>query len=242
MTVELLSLIVAIFAGAALQVGVGVGFSIVVAPLMMVMLGTATAVPVLLLLNTLVSAAAVDVRVWVAERKLISTAIIGCLVGIVLGSLVYPFLTERVVLSLTAILLLIGVVSTFAPLKSKFGVFGYRAVSGVSGLATIWAATPGPLMMFGLLAVGQPAREARKLVQPIALVAYGVAFALHMLIGSPEFFGYGDLPKFLVAAITGSILGRLIGPRLPQNAITIAIRVISVAACIVLFRRAYLAV
>ena len=241
MAAELISLMIAIVAGAALQVGVGVGFSIVVAPLMMVMLGTATAVPVLLLLNTLVSAAALDMRVWAGERKLISTAIWSCLVGIVLGSLVYPFLTERVVLSLTAILLLIGVVSTFAPLKSNFGMTGYRAVSGVSGLATIWAATPGPLMMFGLLAIGRPAREARKLVQPIALVAYCVAFVLHLVIGTPEFFDNSDLPKFLAAAIIGSILGRLVGPRLPQNAITIAIRVVSVAACIVLFRRAYLA-
>ncbi|AZV80896.1 hypothetical protein EBB79_23480 (plasmid) [Parasedimentitalea marina] len=61
-------LLIAILTGAALQVGVGIGFSIVVAPLMMVLLGTATAVPVLLGLNTLVSAVAVEPRIWLREK------------------------------------------------------------------------------------------------------------------------------------------------------------------------------
>ncbi len=233
-------LLLAIVAGATLQVGVGVGFSIVVAPLMMVLLGTATAVPVLLMLNTLVSVIAVDARIWASGRSLIGQAILGCLAGIVLGVLVYPYLSEQIVLSLTALLLLIGVVSTLVPMKSAIGQFGYRAVSGLSGLATVWAATPGPLMMFGLLAVGRPAHEARKLVQPVALVAYGVAFALHALMDWQSFAGASNLAPFALAAVVGSILGRQIGPRLPQHVITTTIRVISILACAVLFRRAYL--
>lgn len=239
MTADLLLLLIAIIAGATLQVGVGVGFSIVVAPIMMVMFGTATAVPVLLMLNTLVSAAAIDARVWTTERSLIKNAILGCLIGIVLGLLVYPYLSERVVLSLTATLLLIGVITTWLPMKSHISLLGYKAVSGLSGLATVWAATPGPLMMFGLLAIGRPAKEARKLVQPIALVAYGVAFALHGLTDWQVFITAPNLPQFALAALGGSILGRLIGPKLPANIITNAIRVISVIACAALFYRAY---
>ena len=240
MPTDLLILLFAIFAGATLQVGVGVGFSIVVAPMMMVLLGTATAVPVLLMLNTLVSAIAIDSRIWSAERSLIGNAILGCLAGIFLGLLVYPYLSERVVLSLTASLLLIGVVTTLVPIKSEISLFGYKAVSGLSGLATVWAATPGPLMMFGLLAIGRPAREARRLVQPVALVAYGVAFALHILTDWQTFASADGLRHYIPAAIAGSILGRVIGPKLPQNFITNAIRVISVVACAALFHRAYL--
>lgn len=240
MSTDIIFLLVTIVAGATLQVGVGVGFSIVVAPLMMMLMGTATAVPVLLMLNTLVSAMAVDARVWSAGRALIGNAILGCIAGIVLGLLVYPYLSERVVLSLTASLLLIGVVSTLVPMKSNISLFGFRAVSGMSGLATVWAATPGPLMMFGLLAIGRPAHEARRLVQPVALIAYGVAFTLHGLTDWQAFASAGGLPQFVVAAIVGSVLGRMIGPKLPQNIITNAIRVISVVACAALFHRAYL--
>ena len=240
MPADLSVLLLAIVAGATLQVGVGVGFSIVVAPIMMVLLGTATAVPVLLMLNTLVSAAAIDIRIWSTGRTLISNAIFGCLAGIFLGLLVYPYLSEQVVLTLTATLLLIGVVSTLIPMKSNISIFGYRAVSGLSGLATVWAATPGPLMMFGLLAIGRPAHEARKLVQPIALIAYGVAFALHIMTDWQTFASAAGLLPFALAAGVGSLLGRLIGPRLPQKTITNTIRVISILACVVLFRRAYL--
>lgn len=240
MTADLLFLLLAIVAGATLQVGVGVGFSIVVAPIMMVLIGTATAVPVLLMLNTLVSAAAVDMTIWRTERSLIKNAIVGCLAGILLGVIVYPFLSERVVLSLTATLLLIGVISTLVPMKSSMSMFGYKLVSGLSGLATVWAATPGPLMMVGLLAVGRSAREARKLVQPVALVAYGVAFTLHILTDWQVFASAAGLLQYAIAALFGSILGRLIGPKLPQAAITNTIRVISIVACMVLFRRAYL--
>jgi uncharacterized membrane protein YfcA len=239
LTADFLLLLLAIIAGATLQVGVGVGFSIIVAPIMMVMFGTATAVPVLLMLNTLVSAAAIDTQAWRAGRDLIKNAILGCLIGIALGLLVYPYLSERIVLTLTATLLLIGVITTVLPMKSNIPPIGYKAVSGLSGLATVWAATPGPLMMFGLLAIGQPAKQARRLVQPIALVAYGVAFALHGLTDWQIFITAPNLPQLALAALGGSILGRLIGPKLPASIITNAIRVISVAACAALFHRAY---
>jgi len=240
MPADLLFLLLAIIAGATLQVGVGVGFSIVVAPIMMVLIGTTTAVPVLLMLNTLVSAAAIDTKVFSGGRTLIKNAIFGCVAGIFLGLVIYPYLSERVVLSLTAALLLIGVVSTLIPMKSNISLFGYRAVSGLSGLATVWAATPGPLMMFGLLAIGRSAQEARRLVQPVALIAYGVAFTLHGLTDWQAFASASNLPQFALAAVFGSIIGRLIGPKLPQNIITNTIRVISIVACVVLFHRAYL--
>lgn len=240
MPTDITILLIAILIGAAVQVGVGVGFSIVVAPVMMVMLGTATAVPVLLMLNTLVSAVAVERRVWRDEKALIRNAILGCLIGVVVGLLVYPYMSQRFVLALTASLLLIGVITSVLPMGSKVSATSFKAISGLTGLATVWAATPGPLMVLGLLAIGRSAREARRLVQPIALVAYGVAFALHSLSDWSVFAGAPGLLQFALAAVAGSVLGRLIGPHLPQKAITRSIRVISVIACAALFRRAYL--
>ncbi|MGB5838595.1 MAG: hypothetical protein WBH14_16250 [Albidovulum sp.] len=126
-------LLVAIKLGAAIQAGVGVGFSIVVAPIMMVMMGTAVAVPILLMLNTLVSAVALDRRVWAFEKALIKNAAIGCLVGISLGLLIHPYLSEWVILSLTAGLLLIGVATSVLPIGSGISPAGFKAVSVLSG-------------------------------------------------------------------------------------------------------------
>ncbi|TLP64441.1 hypothetical protein FEE96_11755 [Parasedimentitalea maritima] len=233
-------LLLAIFLGAVLQVGVGIGFSIVAGPPMMVLLGTTVAVPVLLMLNTLVSAIAVDWRIWVAEKKTIKTAIVGCLLGVALGVVIYPYLSEQIVLILTGTLLLIGVLTTLLPHRSVAGTRGFAAISGLSGLATVWAATPGPLMVFGLIATGRSARDTRKLVQPIALVAYGVALLLHGLVDGVAFAQVSNVWAFVVATFFGSILGRVIGPLLPQHLIKNAIRIVSILACYALFRRAYL--
>ncbi|NOD92614.1 TSUP family transporter [Ruegeria sp. HKCCD4884] len=239
MSVDLTILMVAIGLGAMLQVGVGIGFSILAGPPMMILLGTSTAVPVLLLLNTVVSAVAIDREVLKTDRQTIRTAIIGCLVGVVAGLVVHPWLSEAFVLALTASLLLIGLLTTLLPLRRSIGTVGFSTVSGLSGLATVWAATPGPLMAFGLIAKGYPAKEVARLVQPIALLAYGVAFLLHSL-SETQAFAYGpQLWGFVVLTLIGSLLGRAVGSHLPQTLVTTAIRVVSLIACSVLFHRAF---
>ncbi len=229
----------AICLGAMLQVGIGIGFSIVAGPPMMILLGTATAVPVLLLLNTIVSAVATDWRILTEERKTISTAVSGCLVGVVLGLAIYPMLSEPFVLALTGCLLLIGLLTTLVPTHAVIGTSGFAAVSGLSGLATVWAATPGPLMVFGLIAKGRSARAVARLVQPIALVAYGIAFLLHSLSDWQSIPLGLQLWAFVGVTTIGSLCGRAARPYLPQSLIKTAIRVISLVACYVLFQRAY---
>jgi uncharacterized membrane protein YfcA len=191
-------------------------------------------------LNTLVSGVAVERRIWVNEKSLIKNVIIGCLIGIGLGLIVYPYLSEQLVLFITATLLLIGVLTTLLPIKSYLSPFGHKVLSGLSGLATVWAATPGPLMMFGFLAIGRSAQDARRLVQPVALIAYGVAFALHGMFESTPPVELLAVMQFALAAVLGSILGRKIGPNFSHNTISNAIRIISIFACAALFRSAYL--
>ncbi len=239
-SLELSLLMIAVFLGALLQVGIGIGFSILAGPPMMILLGTATAVPALLLLNTIVSVVATDWRIVTVERCTIKTAILGCLIGVVAGLMVYPWLSEAFVLALTGLLLLIGVVTTLLPMRNAIGATGFAAVSGLSGLATVWAATPGPLMVFGLIARGFEARAVALLVQPIALVAYGAAFLLHGLSDWQSIPFGPRLLAFAGIAIFGSLVGRAVRSRLPQPLVRTAIRAISLVACYVLFQRAYL--
>ena len=208
----------------------------------MILLGTATAVPVLLMLNMLVSVAAVERDLWRREAALIGRAIVGCLVGIGLGLLVYPLLSESMVLALTGVLLLIGLVVSCYPACLDFGHRGEKAVSVLSGLATIWAATPGPLMVLGFLAMGRSPSEVRRLVQPVALIAYGTAFTLHLVADWHILAQASGLAVFSLAAIVGALLGRILGPLLPIPLISGAVRIFSAAACVALFRRAYLGV
>ncbi len=236
MSFEAILIAVAVTLGAVLQVGTGIGFSVVAGPIAMVILGTSVAVPLLLLLNTIVSAVAADRKVLQANRAIIALSILGCLIGIVLGRLTHAMVSEAAVLGITATLLLIGVATTFFSFSVKTS--GFVAVSGFAGLATIWAATPGPLMVFGLMALGRTPGDVRRLVQPIALVAYGISLLLHGASGWNAIVSTPAILVFVTATIIGSLIGRLVGPHLPRAFIVNTIRVISVFACFALYRRA----
>ena len=93
MLADVTILLIAIDIGAAVHAGVGAGFSIVVAPIMIVLPGTATALLVLLMLNGLVSAVAIEPRIWATEKTLFKNTIIGCLVGRFAG----PLLPQRAI-------------------------------------------------------------------------------------------------------------------------------------------------
>ncbi len=152
----------------------------------------------------------------------------------------YFLVTERALLRVTASLLLSGLMVNFVPVPPVFCRHGVVAFSGISVWATVWTATPGPLIILGFLTSGRSATEARALVQPVAFFAYGSAFLLHAASSGLAFFSAGGVEALIVAAIAGGMLGRFAGKHLPQKLIKTAICAISAAACVALVRQAYL--
>lgn len=240
LTADLALLLTAIAAGAVVQAGVGIGFSIVVAPVMMVMLGTAVAVPVLLLLNAIVSATAVDPRLWWQSdvAGMIGGATLSCTIGMLAGIVIYPSLPEQTVLLLTAGFLAIGLASSAVAIRPGVGAIATPAAGVGSGLATVWAATPGPLMILGFLIAGRTGQEARVMVQNVALMAYSGAFGLHLLSGPSGFWATPGLTSYGLAAVAGALLGRSTGSMLPQRVLETTIRLLSIVACAILVHRA----
>ncbi|MEH6361676.1 MAG: TSUP family transporter [Amylibacter sp.] len=237
MPFDIIIALIAVAIGAILQVGIGIGFSIVAGPILMLQLGTPMAVPLLLLLNTTVSVVASPGSMARKDHKIIALSSIGCLIGIGLGILVYRYLSEVSVLAITGTLLLIGVLATLVPMRT-ISQKVFMPISGLSGLATVWAATPGPLMALGFMLSGYSAAQVRKMIQPVALVAYGTAFLLHAVTDWDRITQYPDLLALLLASIIGSLIGRWVGPFLPQALIINGIRIISLFAGLVLFYRA----
>lgn len=237
MPIDLLVFLFVIAIGALLQVGIGIGFSIVVGPLLFLQLGTETAVPMLLLLNFIVSLVAVPGSFQKSESRAVGLSAIACVVGIGAGISIYPYLSEATVLAIAGTLLAFGAMTTLLPKKSM-GERVLLPVSSLSGLATVWAATPGPLMAVGLMLSGRSMSQVRRLVQPIALVGYGVALALHMTGGWGQITDNPNLTPFLLATLLGSLLGRWVGPKLPHVLISNGIRGMSLFAGIILLYRA----
>ncbi|PCJ09485.1 MAG: hypothetical protein COB16_04910 [Rhodobacteraceae bacterium] len=237
MPFEMILLLATIGLGAVLQVGIGIGFSIVAGPLMFLLIGTETAVPILLLLNVVVSTVATPGAMKRSDQRTVITAVLACVVGIGLGILIYPQLTEAMVLAIAGGLLVFGALSTFLPVTPA-GKRAFLPISCLSGLATVWAATPGPLMALGLILADHPVSVVRKLVQPIALIAYSLAFLLHAAVSWDRITDETHLPAFLAVTVFGSLIGRWIGPTLPRAVISSSIRGISLLAGLILLYRA----
>ncbi|MES0828557.1 hypothetical protein, partial [Ruegeria sp. SCP11] len=64
---------------------------------------------------------------WLQNKELIRNAVIGCFAGIALGLLIYPYLSERMVLLLTGVLLLVGVATSLLPQENRVGPRGFQA-------------------------------------------------------------------------------------------------------------------
>jgi len=237
MPVEVISLLIATFLGGLLQVGIGIGFSVIVGPLLFLTIGAARAVPLLLLLNVVVSLIATPGTVGVQDRRPVIRLALACIVGIAVGMVIYPYLSETVVLVIAGTMLVVGALVAFLP-ASKTGKRMILPISGLSGLATVWAATPGPLMALGLIMADYPAAKVRKLVQPIALIGYSVALLLHGPAGWAYVADQPMLPLYVAAAVAGSLLGRVLGPYLPKVVISGGIRAVSLIAGMVLIYRA----
>jgi len=223
--------------GAMCQTGVGIGFSIIVAPFLMIVLGPSVAVPLLLLLNTLVSAVGCRGVHGRAEFDQIKTAIPACLFGIALGSLTYSVLPATFILATTGSMLIAGTLATFL-VRGRIIKQSLYAVAALVGVATTWTATPGPLLVLGLMLFGFAATEVRRLVQPIALFTYGIALLPHLFVSGKQIIALPGLAVLLVATVVGSLLGLWLGPRLPDGLIASAIRLISIIAGSVLLYRA----
>ncbi len=237
MPIDMILLLATISIGALLQVGIGIGFSIVVGPLLFLQIGTESAVPILLLLNMVVSAIATPGTVSRIDRQVVMTAAFACVLGIGMGIVIYPYLTEAMVLAIAGGLLVFGAISTFLPISTT-GKRALLPISGLSGLATVWAATPGPLMALGLILADYPVAKVRKLVQPIALVGYSLAFLLHATVSWDRIVSDPRLSMFLIATVLGSLIGRWVGPSLPRAVISSGIRGISLLAGLLLVYRA----
>ena len=235
MSGELLYLVVA-FAGGLVQSGVGIGFSIVVGPMLVLVLGAKAAVPLLLLLNFVVSVVAVIGFRRADAGAAVAITLLASLAGIALGTVLFPYFSEILVTAAMAALLLSGAaIASVRPRRSS-----QKLVAGaglLAGAATAWTATPGPVMALGLVMSGYSGDAVRRLVQPIALITYGVAFAA---AGPANWAAVAEMaltPALVLGAVAGSAVGLSLGPRLPAALLVLAIRALAaIAGCVLLAR------
>lgn len=221
--------------GAGVQVFVGAGLSIVCGPALILALGTATGVPTLLCLNLLVSMVALagglsQVR-WADVALAGATTLAGCAVG-----LASPRLPDAVVkLTIAAVLIFVALrrppaegVDRPVPIPWSLG-----AASLVSGLLTVWTATPSPLVPAALLRGGRTGGQIRQTMQPISVLAFGAAL-LFLDTRAVAWPGAEAIALLGVAAILGSLGGFRARRRFDPGLVRSLLRLVAGVAAIVL--------
>ena len=221
-------------AGAAIQVAVGAGLSIVCGAALFLWLGTAVGIPVLLLLNLLVSLVATalgGVRLRWGDVALSSGSILlGCAAAAVL-----PSIPEAALKGITAaVLLLAALPRPTAPVTGfDKGWAGIAGAGIVTGMLTLWTASPGPVTPVALARAGRSGDEVRRVMQPVSCVGYGVALAVAGL-PTTSATGAGILWSLITACLAGAGCGFMLRPRIEPGRVVKLIRLIAVAAAALL--------
>ena len=221
-------------AGAAIQVAVGAGLSIVCGAALFLWLGTAVGIPVRLLLNLLVSLVATalgGVRLRWGDVALSSGSILlGCAAAAVL-----PSIPEAALKGITAaVLLLAALPRPTAPVTGfDKGWAGIAGAGIVTGMLTLWTASPGPVTPVALARAGRSGDEVRRVMQPVSCVGYGVALAVAGL-PTTSATGAGILWSLITACLAGAGCGFMLRPRIEPGRVVKLIRLIAVAAAALL--------
>lgn len=219
-------------AGAAIQVAVGAGLSIVCGAALFLWLGTGAGVPVLLLLNLLVSilgTALGGVRLRWGDVALASGSILlGCAAAALL-----PPIPEAALKAMTAAVLLLAALprrpARGAASASDQDWKGIAGAGVVTGMLTLWTASPGPVTPVALARAGRSGNEVRRVMQPVSCVGYGVALAVTGL-PSTSATGAGLLWSLIAACLVGAGCGFTLRPRIEPGRVVTLIRLIAVVA------------
>lgn len=219
------------FVGAALQAAIGVGFSVVVAPAMIAAVGAMAAVPKLIALNLIISLIAV-LSIGRADWRASVSAMGWAIPGLIVGGLTVHALSADTVTLVVAALLIAGAL----PL-ARFSTGHGAAVpiaSSLAGLATVWTATPGPLMALGFVWARFDAVRIRALVQPFACICYALALLLHGANAPTVVREVVEAPGLLGVVAAGAIAGIGLGERVPAQLVIPAIRIVALAGGLLL--------
>lgn len=236
LTPSLISCMALVLIGSAVQVAVGAGLSVICGPFLMLWLGPTTGLPILLSLNLLISAVATgcdsrNVR-W-SDAVLAGGA---TLAGCVFASVV-PGLSDGVLKLVTACVLVVVALPRpprpDKPPSTSSATAGITLAGLVTGILTVWTATPGPITPVALARAGRSGLDIRRTMQPISLVGYGAALAW---VGLPATRSVSDghFLALLLTTLVGLGAGYAIRPRIDAGRVTLLIRIVAAAAAVLL--------
>ncbi len=173
-----------ILLGAALQVATGIGLGLIAGPSLLYFLDSISAVQTAIILNLVLTLCLLPTEVkFISRKPLIDLSIWACL-GLPIGFGLLMLLETSTLKLLGASVVLLSVVQLkLFPAKQISGASSpwiTRIGGSVSGAMTGALAIPGPVALWALLSRGTDALTTRATLRAYFVIAYLLAFALHL--------------------------------------------------------------
>lgn len=238
---ELLLVVVAVIAGAALQRATGMGFALLAAPFIVLAQGPVSGIAVVNLCGS-VTAAIILLRTWRAVQwrryfVMVAAALVGIVPALWVTDIVPAPLLEvgvgvLVIAGLTAMLLLRG-------RGANPSWTGLAAAGATSGFMNTTAGVGGPAMSVYAVLTGWDQRAFAATLQPYFLTISSVGLLARAFI-TPDAFP--DVPTVLwiaigVACVVGLLLGEVVARHLSRSsAITLLVTVSYVGGAVTILR------
>ena len=223
MEAELIVLSVAVFAAATLQAATGIGFGVIAGPLMLVVLNDAAAIQISVALNLLIALLLTPSLYRHASRPVLSSLLVGVVVGTPLGVVVFLILD----IVLLKVLAGIAVAFTLLMLVRRARAGGTPkdsppaperiAIGIVAGTMGGSLAMPGPVPAAWMSARGFDKQAVRATVLLMFVAAYGVALILQFYLAGIVAETLRLCAFLMPATVVGVGAGHLLSRRISEQ-------------------------
>lgn len=198
-----------IMIGSALQVASGVGLGLIAGPSLLYFLDSISAVQTAIILNLVLTLFLLPTEIKSVNHKLLLNLSFWACLGLPFGFSLLFLLEISTLKLLGAMIILLSVIQLkFFPAKQAFdhaGPWLIRLGGVVSGVMTGALAIPGPVALWALLSSGTDALVTRATLRAYFVIAYMLAFALHL--GTAGWgVATGTMSLTLLPAVIGGIV------------------------------------
>lgn len=206
-----------ILVASILQTSTGFGFSIIATPFLLMLFKPQEAIQINIILSLIISSALIMKIKKDIDKHLLKKLILGSIIGIPFGGLVYLSIdisTFKVIISITLLILTLMLIFN---IRFKSTTARDYIIGGLSGLLTISIGMPGPPLLIYFAGTNTEKERTRATTLAFYLFIYFVSLVSQMLLTGTDTDIWSSSLYAIPAVFIGLIVGQVLFKHLNQK-------------------------
>lgn len=212
----ILALHAAVLAAALLQAATGIGFGIIAGPIILMVMNSGSAIQVTILLSLLIAVVLAPSLYRLADKVLLTRLLVGTLVGLPIGIVVFLQVSVDMLKLLAGIAVLFMALSVMGLLgsarlnaKPRGGRFHDLGIGLLSGAMSASLAMPGPVAAAHMSSLAHAKDTIRATILVMFVFSYTAAFAFQAVFAGVPRETLTLAATLTPATLIGILLGRM---------------------------------